>query len=289
MLSLISNSFRSDASMQLESDHRMPASQSEIDVSDLSIVFEGAHGQVIAIDRVSFTARRGEFVCLLGPSGCGKSTLLNAIAGFEQPYAGTIQVSGKRITEPGPDRGMVFQQPHLFPWKTVRSNIAHGPRMNGKTRAEARAIADDLIAMVGLSRFANAYPHTLSGGMQQRVSIARALANQPRVLLMDEPFGALDAQTRAIMQDSLLRLWSKISATIIFVTHDIDEAILLADRVLVMSAGPGRILSDITVGLPRPRALELTLDTRFLALKKECFALIKEQSARAFDAAERRI
>jgi NitT/TauT family transport system ATP-binding protein len=160
--------------------------------------------------------------------------------------------------------------------------------MNGKTRAEARAIADDLIAMVGLSRFANAYPHTLSGGMQQRVAIARALANQPRVLLMDEPFGALDAQTRAIMQDSLLRLWSKISATIIFVTHDIDEAILLADRVLVMSAGPGRILSDITVGLPRPRTLELTLDTKLLSLKKECFALIKEQSAHAFNSAESR-
>ncbi|MGY3419967.1 ABC-type nitrate/sulfonate/bicarbonate transport system ATPase subunit [Bradyrhizobium sp. F1.13.4] len=165
--------------------------------------------------------------------------MLNTIAGLEVPFEGEILVEGAPVYSPRPDVGMVFQQPHLFPWKSVRSNIAHGPRMLGKSTTEAYAIADDLIAMVGLKRFADAYPNTLSGGMQQRVAIARALANQPRVLLMDEPFGALDAQTRAVMQDNLLALRDRIKATIVFVTHDIDEAIVLADRVLIMSAGPG--------------------------------------------------
>ncbi|MDB5564805.1 MAG: transporter related, partial [Tardiphaga sp.] len=166
----------------------------EIDVADVSIVFDSPKGQVIAADRVSFQIMRGEFVCLLGSSGCGKSTVLNTIAGFETPYSGSVSVAGKPVTGPGPDRGMVFQQPHLFPWKSVRSNIAHGPSMHGKTTREARTIADDLISMICLTIFADAYPHTLSGGMQQRVAIARALANRPGVLLMDEPFGALDAQ-----------------------------------------------------------------------------------------------
>jgi NitT/TauT family transport system ATP-binding protein len=187
------------------------------------------------------------------------------------------------MQRPRPDVGMVFQQPHLFPWKSVRRNIAHGPRMLGKSRSEARAIADGLIDMIGLGRFADAYPHTLSGGMQQRVAIARALANQPRVLLMDEPFGALDAQTRSVMQDSLLELRERIDATVVFVTHDIDEAILLADRVLIMSAGPGRILRDLRVGLPRPRSNAIMLDPAYLALKKDCLDLIRSEGRRAFD------
>ncbi|ABD06191.1 ABC transporter related [Rhodopseudomonas palustris HaA2] len=255
----------------------------EIDVDDVSIVFDTPKGQVVAADRVSFQIRRGEFVCLLGPSGCGKSTVLNTIAGFETPFEGSVRVARKPVTGPGPDRGMVFQQPHLFPWKSVRSNISHGPSMAGKSSKQAGAIADDLIAMVGLTRFADAYPHTLSGGMQQRVAIARALANRPAVLLMDEPFGALDAQTRAVMQESLLALWAQVGTTIVFVTHDIDEAIFLADRVLLMSAGPGRILRDLRIDLPRPRSSELVLSPAYAAYKKDCLDLIRAESLRAFD------
>jgi NitT/TauT family transport system ATP-binding protein len=255
----------------------------EIEVANVSIVFDTRKGQVIAVDRVSFEVKHGEFVCLLGPSGCGKSTLLNAIAGFERPFEGHVSVLGKIVTEPGPDRGMVFQQPLLFPWKSVRSNIAHGPIMLGKSRAEAATIANDLIEMIGLTRFADAYPHTLSGGMQQRVSIARALANRPGILLMDEPFGALDAQTRVIMQENLLRIWSEFDTTIVFVTHDIEEAIFLADRVLIMSAGPGQLLRTIEIGLPRPRSPDLLLQPEFLSIKKECFELIKQQSLVAFE------
>ncbi|MFG1331282.1 ABC transporter ATP-binding protein [Xanthobacter autotrophicus] len=256
----------------------------EIDVRDVTIAFERDGGELVpAVDRVSFQVRRGEFICLLGPSGCGKSTLLNAVAGFESPYEGEVVVAGKSVTGPGPDRGVVFQQPRLFPWKSVKANVAHGPRMAGKSRAEAGAIADELIEMVGLTRSANALPHTLSGGMQQRVAIARALANRPGILLMDEPFGALDAQTRSVMQESLLRLWAQLDTTILFVTHDIDEAVLLADRVLVMSAGPGRIIRDVAVDIPRPRTIETTLGADFQALRRECLDLIRQQSQKAFE------
>ena len=257
--------------------------EATIRVSDLSIVFDTPKGQVIAVDRVTFAVNRGEFVCIVGPSGCGKSTVLNTIAGLETPYSGEVTVDGKPMQRPRPEVGMVFQQPHLFPWKSVRRNIAHGPRMLGKSRAEAIAIADGLIEMIGLNRFADAYPHTLSGGMQQRVAIARALANQPRVLLMDEPFGALDAQTRSVMQDNLLELRDRIDATVVFVTHDIDEAILLADRVLIMSAGPGRILRDLAVDLPKPRSNAIMLDPAYVALKKDCLDLIRSEGRRAFD------
>ncbi|MFG1184520.1 MULTISPECIES: ABC transporter ATP-binding protein [Xanthobacter] len=260
------------------------AGEVEIDVRDVTIAFERDGGELVpAVDRVSFQVRRGEFICLLGPSGCGKSTLLNAVAGFETPYEGEVVVGTKVVTGPGPDRGVVFQQPRLFPWKSVRANVAHGPRMAGKSRADAGAIADELIEMVGLSRYAKALPHTLSGGMQQRVAIARALANRPNILLMDEPFGALDAQTRTVMQEGLLRLWAQLDTTILFVTHDIDEAVLLADRVLVMSAGPGRIVRDVAVDLPRPRAIETTLGARFQALRRECLDLIRQQSQKAFE------
>ncbi len=259
-------------------ERREPA----IQVSNLSIVFDTERGQLIAVDRVSFDVPHGEFVCIVGPSGCGKSTVLNTIAGLEVPFEGEILVEGRAVHRPRPDVGMVFQQPHLFPWKSVRRNIAHGPRMLGKSAEQANAIADDLIAMVGLKRFADAFPNTLSGGMQQRVAIARALANQPRVLLMDEPFGALDAQTRAVMQDNLLELRDRIKATIVFVTHDIDEAIVLADRVLIMSAGPGRILRQLNVDLPRPRSNAILLEPAYLALKKDCLDVIRAEGLRAF-------
>jgi NitT/TauT family transport system ATP-binding protein len=271
------------AHQRLPSAAPSAAAETTIRVSDLSIVFDTPQGQVIAVDRVTFSVNRGEFVCVVGPSGCGKSTVLNTIAGLEVPYSGEVTVDGRPMQRPRPDVGMVFQQPHLFPWKSVRRNIAHGPRMLGKSRSEAAAIANTLIDMIGLGRFADAYPHTLSGGMQQRVAIARALANQPRVLLMDEPFGALDAQTRSVMQDNLLELRDRIDATIVFVTHDIDEAILLADRVLIMSAGPGRILRDLGVNLPRPRTNAIMLDPAYISLKKDCLDLIRTEGRRAFD------
>lgn len=276
---------RSNAKLSLASSQPSAAAERRepaIRVSNLSIVFETNRGQVIAVDRVSFEVSQGEFVCIVGPSGCGKSTVLNTIAGLEVPFEGEILVEGLPMLRPRPDVGMVFQQPHLFPWKSVRRNIAHGPRMLGKSGREANAIADDLIAMVGLKRFADAYPNTLSGGMQQRVAIARALANQPRVLLMDEPFGALDAQTRAVMQDNLLELRERINATIVFVTHDIDEAIVLADRVLIMSAGPGRILRELDVALPRPRSNAILLEPTYLSLKKDCLDVIRAEGLRAF-------
>lgn len=238
---------------------------------------------MIAVDRISFNVSQGEFVSIVGPSGCGKSTVLNTLAGLETPFEGEVLVDGRPLTSPRPEIGMVFQQPHLFPWKSVRKNIAHGPRARGKSAAEARQIADGLIEMIGLTKFAAAYPHTLSGGMQQRVAIARALANQPRVLLMDEPFGALDAQTRAVMQDNLLELRGRINATVVFVTHDIDEAILLSDRVVIMSAGPGRILRDLRIDLPRPRSNAILTEAGYLALKKECLDLIRAEGLRAFN------
>ncbi|TGN82836.1 ABC transporter ATP-binding protein [Bradyrhizobium yuanmingense] len=262
------------------------ARQAIIRVEDLSIVFDAPSGQVIAVDRVSLSVAQGEFVSIVGPSGCGKSTLLNAMAGLERPFGGQVLMAGEAMRKPRPEIGMVFQQPHLFPWKSVRRNIAHGPRALGKPKAEALRIADGLIEMIGLTRFASAYPHTLSGGMQQRVAIARALANQPSVLLMDEPFGALDAQTRAVMQDNLLELRERINATIVFVTHDIDEAILLSDRVLIMSAGPGRILRDLQVSLPRPRSSAIVAEAAYLALKRDCLDLIRSEGRRAFEQME---
>jgi len=258
------------------------ATDAEIDVSHLSIVFDGPNGQVFAVDRASLQVSRGEFICILGPSGCGKSTLLNAVAGFVRPFEGHVRVFGADVTGPGPDRGMVFQQPLLFPWKTVRANIAYGPRMAGRDSSAVAAITDRLIELVGLSRFADSYPHMLSGGMQQRVAIARALAIEPRVLLMDEPFGALDAQTRLVMQENLLSLWAEVKTTVMFVTHDIDEAIFLADRVIIMGAG-GRILRDLPITLPRPRDSIIALSPAFTQVKAECFALIREESRKAFE------
>ncbi|HLZ05344.1 MAG TPA: ABC transporter ATP-binding protein [Bradyrhizobium sp.] len=285
MVAIVQNPLRSRPPLRLASAEPSSAAEAEatIRVHNLSIVFDTPRGQVIAVDRISFNVSQGEFVSIVGPSGCGKSTVLNTLAGLETPFEGEVLVDGRPLTSPRPEIGMVFQQPHLFPWKSVRKNIAHGPRARGKSAAEARQIADGLIEMIGLTKFAAAYPHTLSGGMQQRVAIARALANQPRVLLMDEPFGALDAQTRAVMQDNLLELRGRINATVVFVTHDIDEAILLSDRVVIMSAGPGRILRDLRIDLPRPRSNAILTEAGYLALKKECLDLIRAEGLRAFN------
>ncbi|MEO1386440.1 MAG: ABC transporter ATP-binding protein [Cyanobacteria bacterium J06634_6] len=254
-----------------------------ISIGQLSVVFGEGKQSFLAVEKFSLDIPAGEFVCLIGPSGCGKSTVLNTIAGFITPSRGAVTVDDCVIEEPGGDRGMVFQQPSLFPWKTVLGNIAHGPRMAGKPKAVAHEIAQDFLQMVGLAKFANRYPMMLSGGMQQRAAIARALANSPRVLLMDEPFGALDAQTRFMMQENLLKLWSELKTTVVFVTHDIDEAIFLGDRVVVMSANPGRILKNIEVPLPRPRTSDLLVDPTFSVLKKDCFDLIRQESLQAFE------
>jgi NitT/TauT family transport system ATP-binding protein len=212
-----------------------------------------SYGAVEALRGAELTVARGEFVCLLGASGCGKSTLLRIIAGFETPTTGLVSVRGQRVDGPGPSRGMVFQDYGLFPWLTVRENVGFGPRARGMARAEVARIADRFIAMVGLQRFAGSYPHQLSGGMKQRVAIARVLANDAELVLMDEPFGALDAMTRERLQDELLGVWEAQGLTVMFVTHSVEEAILLADRVVVLSPGPGRIVAEEIVDLARPR------------------------------------
>ena len=252
-------------------------------IDGLTIAFGAGGEERAAVAALSLDVPPGEFVCILGPSGCGKSTVLNAVAGFVTPAAGSVTVDGEPIVRPGADRGMVFQQPTLFPWKTVLQNIAYGPLMSGRSGTDAESTARSFMGMVGLLGFEKHYPAQLSGGMQQRVGIARALANYPRVLLMDEPFGALDAQTRAMMQEVLLGIWNAFHTSVLFVTHDIDEAVFLGDRVVVMSAGPGRVLADIRVPLPRPRAPEIAFSAEFIRIKKHCFDLIRTESLRAFE------
>jgi NitT/TauT family transport system ATP-binding protein len=230
-----------------------PAPEPILRVEAVDKRFVTAAGQIEALRSADLSVGRGEFICLIGPSGCGKSTLLRMIGGFETPSAGRVLMNGAAVTGPGPDRGMVFQDYGLFPWLNVRRNIGFGPAARGLPRTEVEAIVDRFIAMIGLGRFAEAYPHQLSGGMKQRVAIARVLANDAAVILMDEPFGALDAMTRERLQSELLSLWEATGLTVLFVTHAIEEAILLADRVVVMSPGPGRIITDVPIDLPRPR------------------------------------
>jgi NitT/TauT family transport system ATP-binding protein len=254
-----------------------------VEIWDVSVSFRQGATVNRALQNTSVDIEPGSFVCLLGPSGCGKSTLLNTVAGYVTPSTGFARVDGNQVIGPGSDRGMVFQQYSLFPWKTVRDNVAFGPYATGAGRKRSRAIANELLEMVGLARFADRYPAELSGGMQQRVGIARALANKPTVLLMDEPFGALDSQTRHVMQENLLRVWAEFKITVLFVTHDVDEAIFLADRVLVMSAAPGRIIEDVTIPLARPRDPEMTTDAEFIALKKHFLQAIRAESLKAFE------
>jgi NitT/TauT family transport system ATP-binding protein len=219
-------------------------------------------------DNVSLEIHRREFICVVGASGCGKSTLARIIAGLDEANGGEILLDEKPVAGPGPDRGMVFQGYTLFPWLTVRSNVMFGLKMQGKEEITAKAEARQWLEMVGLGKFENSYPHELSGGMKQRVASARALANNPRILIMDEPFAALDAQTRCQMQSYLLQIWKKVDATILFITHDLDEAAYLSDRILVMGANPGRVVEFIENPVPRPRSDAQFLSPEFLALKK---------------------
>ena len=251
-----------------------------IEITDLGIAF-GRNGRTVeALRRFTLMTTPGEFVALLGPSGCGKTTLLNAVAGFVQPTAGQLIVDGERVARPGADRGMVFQQHSLFPWKAVLGNVEFGLKMRGVGKSERTSRARDYLNLVGLSGFERAYPGELSGGMQQRVGIARALVNRPHVLLMDEPFGALDAQTRLTMQELLLGVWREVRTTVLFVTHDIDEALFLADRVAVMTGRPGQIRDLVEVKLARPRAAEVIATPAFMALKARVLAQVREESAR---------
>ena len=224
-----------------------------LSISDVTKTFQMGADQVQALRSINLTIDKGEFVCLIGASGCGKSTLLRIIAGFEQPTSGQICLHEHAISGPGSDRGMVFQDYALFPWMTVRENISFGPRQKGLAKKYIDEITNEYLNMVGLEKFAGRFPMQLSGGMKQRVAIARVLANECEVLLMDEPFGALDALTRESLQQELLEIWARTKVTVIFVTHSVEEAVLLSDRVVVMTAGPGRIEADIPIELVRPR------------------------------------
>ncbi len=245
-----------------------------LEVNGLGKLFESQQGQVQALKDINFKAHRREFVCVIGPSGCGKSTLIRILAGLDLPSSGEVLLDGKAVHGPGPDRGMVFQGYTLFPWLTVKKNVMFGLEMAGNGGSGAESEALQWIDLVGLSKFANSYPDQLSGGMKQRVAIARALANQPRILLMDEPFGALDAQTRARMQAYLMEIWRNIDITVLFITHDLDEAIYLADRILVLKAHPGEVHELIEVPVPQPRTPEQFLSPEFLATKRRLEELI---------------
>lgn len=253
----------------------------EIAISDFSLVYETLDGAVEAVRDAALTVRPGEFVSIVGPSGCGKSTLLNAVAGFLTPTTGKVEVDGDPVRGPSADRGMVFQQYSLFPWKTVRQNVEFGLKMKGIESFARQRTARTLLGLAGLLAFENHYPDSLSGGMKQRVGIVRALATGPRVLLLDEPFGALDAQTRLIMQQILTDLWERLKISVLFVTHDIDEAIFLSDRIYVMTARPGTIKAEIVVPLERPRQPAMTTSSEFLQIRRGLMSLIREESLKA--------
>jgi NitT/TauT family transport system ATP-binding protein len=260
-------------------EHAHLAQGGAIEIDRLHIrLGEGAQA-FDAVQDVSLSIAPGEFVCVLGPSGCGKSTLLGALAGHWTPSRGSIHVDGVPVAGPHPDRGLVFQQHTLFPWKTVLDNVAFGLKMQGIPRRERRERARTLLGLVGLADFEDRYPAQLSGGMQQRVEIARVLINHPRVMLMDEPFGALDAQTRLKMQELLLDVWARVNTTIVFITHDIDEALFLADRILVMSPRPGRIIDEIRLDFARPRHPDLMTSNHFTRLKRHCLDLLHPQAS----------
>lgn len=243
-----------------------------LELHRVSVTYPGPEGTgTQALSAVDLTVEAGELLCVIGPSGCGKSTLLNLLAGFAVPTAGQVLFAGQAVTRPGPERAMVFQDPALFPWLTAAGNVEFVLRIAGCPRAERRERVNTLLTLVGLSGFEQTHPHQLSGGMKQRVALARALALQPRVLLMDEPFGALDALTRERLQDELLRLWQETGTTIVFVTHSVEEAAYLGDRVVVMSARPGAVHGAVPVALPRPRS---RVESHMCALKHDLLQLL---------------
>jgi len=267
-------SYREQSEQVRQRFERLKQRPVRLEVQALSKDFETPHGVITALKDISFQTHKREFVCVIGASGCGKSTLIRLLAGLETPSRGRVLLDGEQVIGPGPDRGMVFQGYTLFPWRTVKKNVMFGLEMAGRGRMPAEEEAMQWIELVGLTKFADSYPHQLSGGMKQRVAIARALANQPRILLMDEPFGALDAQTRAKMQAYLMEIWKNIDITILFITHDLDEAVYLADRILVLKAHPGEVQELIEVPVPQPRSPQQFLSPEFLATKKRLEELI---------------
>lgn len=252
-------------------------SAASIQIQGVNKIFASDDREVVALKDINLDIPSGQFVCLLGPSGCGKSTLLNAIAGFSLPSSGSIAADGKVVNGPGPERGMVFQEYALFPWMTVEKNIAFGLEIKGQSKSQIEQTVSALLQKLGLSDFRQRYPKDLSGGMRQRVAIARVLALDSPILLMDEPFGALDALTRRSLQDELLRIWSELGKTVIFVTHSIEEAIYLADRIVVMTYRPGTIKRDMLIELPRLRD---PASAEFNALKRELGMLVMEEQQR---------
>ena len=254
------------------------AVESRLRVDSVSLRYQSPTGETFtALDKVSFEVPDQQFAVLVGPSGCGKSSLLYLTAGLAEPTEGEIYVGGQQVEGPGADRGMVFQSYTLFPWLTVRQNVEFGLKRRGMPAAKRKEIVDYYVNEVGLTGFADNYAKQLSGGMMQRVAIARALANDPQILLMDEPFGALDSQTRLQMQQLLLRVWGNSKKTVLFVTHDIDEAILLGDRVYVMGARPGRIKQILDVPIERPRTLDMVMERSFIEMKREIFGLLHDE------------
>ena len=258
---------------------------SKLRIADVARTFPGVHGgkPTRALEPTNILVGDNDFVTILGPSGCGKSTLLRLVAGLDTPTAGQVLLDGRAVTAPGPDRGMVFQSYTLFPWLTVADNVAFGLREKGVPAAERARIVDEWLTRVGLTAFARHYPKQLSGGMQQRTAIARALANEPKVLLLDEPFGALDNQTRALMQELLLGIWEAERKTVLFVTHDIEEAIFMANRVVVMTARPGRIKADVPITLPYPRHYTIKTSPEFSALKARLTEEIRTEALKAVE------
>ncbi len=250
----------------------------QLELKDISLSYRKRDGSAfLALDAINLEVERGELITVVGPSGCGKSSLLMLIAALQRATAGTVKLNGKPVVVPGPDRALVFQDFALLPWRTVLKNVELGLELKRVAPAERKAVAQRNIAMVGLHDFESHFPHQLSGGMRQRVGIARALSVEPEVLLMDEPFGALDAQIRQLMAVELLKIWQRDKKTIVFITHDIDEAVFLADRVIVMSASPGRIVDTILVDLPRPRSLNARNLPEFVHYRERIWALLEDQ------------
>ncbi|AXO14573.1 ABC transporter ATP-binding protein [Thalassospira indica] len=262
---------------------------SKLSLRDITVRFEPkGKPPVLALDDVSLDVANDTFSVIVGPSGCGKSTLLRLVAGLETPTSGRLELDGDPINGPSADRGMVFQSYTLFPWLTVRENVMFGPKLKNLSKSECEDIADDLIKAVHLEGFEKSYPKELSGGMRQRVALARALANDPRILLMDEPFGALDSQTRQMMQELLLDVWQSRRKTVLFITHDIDEAIFLGDEVHVMSARPGLIKQSLDIAIPRPRHIDALTSPEFMDYKRTVLSLMHDEAIKAEDAANHR-
>lgn len=249
----------------------------KVKIENVKKIWNTRNGQIVALNGVNLDIMENEFICVVGPSGCGKSTLLNIIAGLEEPTEGAAYIDDKKITSTGVERGVVFQQYALFPWLTVLKNVMFGLKLQGKKNDEAKEIAMKYIKMVQLEEFVNHYPKELSGGMKQRVAIARAYAVNPEVLLMDEPFGALDAQTRTQLQTELLETWEKEQKTCFFITHDVDESIILAQKVVIMSARPGRIKEIVDIDIPYPRTQETKMSPRFLELKNHIWSQVYQE------------